>query len=152
MQEVLVFFSFLHQMGAGKAIMPRYGRCRPGPALDNGKMPRWSPMDKRACSTGVYGCFLPVCDIARLQLQLASPLLTVIVINKLITSLEKESQVYFHMQAAVIDHVTAGKLPDIDSGGMAEHLRSKFSNCDTGSMLHRLGDAPKLAPGDYLRI
>jgi hypothetical protein len=92
MHDVLVFFSFLQQINAGKAIMPKHGRCRLGPALDNGKMPRWSPMDKRACSAGVYGRFLPVCGIAGLQLQLASPLLTVIVVViKLINSLEEVS-------------------------------------------------------------
>jgi hypothetical protein len=109
-------------------------------------------MDYRACSTGVYGCFLPVCGIAGLPLQLTSPVLTVIVMNKLITSLEGENQVYFLMQAAVIDLLTAGKLPGMDSRGVAKHLRSQFLTFMTGSMLHCLGDAPKHAPGVYLDI
>jgi hypothetical protein len=56
------------------------------------------------------------------------------------------------MQTAVIDLLTAGKLPGIDSRGVAEHLRSKFSKFVAVSMLHLLGDAPKHAPGVYVSI
>jgi hypothetical protein len=109
-------------------------------------------MDKRACSTGAYGCFLPVCGIAGLQLQLASPVLSVIVIHKLITSLEEENHVYSLMQAAVIDMLTAGKLPGIGGRAVTEHMRSQFSRFVKGGMLHCLDDAPKHAPGVYLSI
>jgi hypothetical protein len=78
--------------------------------------------------------------------------LTVIVMNELITSLEEENQVYFLMQAAVIDLLTAGKLPGMDSRGVAKHLRSQFSKFVAGSLLHLLGDAPEHPPGVYVSI
>jgi hypothetical protein len=90
--------------------------------------------------------------VAGLHLQVASPVLTVMVINKLITSLEEERQVYSLMQAAVIDMLTAGKLPGINGRPVTEHLRSQFSRFVKGSMLHCLDDAPKHAPGVYLSI
>jgi hypothetical protein len=72
--------------------------------------------------------------------------------NELITSLEEESQVYFLMQAAVIELLADGELPGMDSRGVAKHLRSQFLEFMTGSMLRCLGDAPEHAPGVYLDI
>jgi hypothetical protein len=56
------------------------------------------------------------------------------------------------MQAAVIELLTDGKLPGIGGGAVTEHLPSQFSRFVKDSMLHCLGDAPKHAPGVYLRI
>ena len=57
------------------------------------------------------------------------------------------------VQAAVVDLLTSGDFPrDIDDRGVAEYIRTQFSNFVSGQSLNELDTVPKHEPHFYLRI
>jgi hypothetical protein len=109
-------------------------------------------MDKRARNSGILqglresACCLEGLQVGNVVVQVLRST------NYLFSCLREARQTEFTTQAAVIDLLITGHASDIDDRGLAELLRTAFSNFVAGTALNRLDSAPKHTPNFYLRI